>query len=323
MKLIGGDSRLGRVVDALPRGWTEMRSRPVRPAAWVPPDALEEVDVIVVIPVGPGEEANAIDTLESLEFFAGTSTQHILLVNDTGEDALTEAIERGGSDSVSVVDAQGPNGLHNLARTEALGFKVALDGFDFRILCKMDTDALVVGFGVFEAALAFAQDHPNCGTFGRFDRNADGGSRQFDNQAVNLRKKMRRWPGPFWRELLEDARAVGLKDGAHVFGGTAFYRYETLVDMRRRGVLEVPEHSARHFIGEDLYYSLGVAACGWQLGHFAAPQGPLALAWQDLPFTVDEILKSGYALVHSVDKGPRAQGSRARFRAHRASLRGP
>jgi hypothetical protein len=49
---------------------------------------------------------------------------------------------------------------------------------------------------------------------------------------------------------------------------------------------------------------MAAIAVGDELGHFAAPDGPLCLEFRGLPYPPDILIKKGYKIVHSVDKGP-------------------
>jgi len=45
-------------------------------------------------------------------------------------------------------------------------------------------------------------------------------------------------------------------------------------------------------------------AAGFQMGHFAAPDGPMCMEWRGLPYPAAALAAGKYKLVHSVDKGP-------------------
>jgi hypothetical protein len=72
--------------------------------------------------------------------------------------------------------------------------------------------------------------------------------------------------------------------------------------MKQLGALDIP-YSWHSRLQEDVYFSMAAVAAEFELGHFAAPDGPLCLEWRGLPYPAAELLQSPYKVVHSVDKG--------------------
>jgi hypothetical protein len=107
---------------------------------------------------------------------------------------------------------------------------------------------------------------------------------------------------PSWHKLLSKAENNGYRRGDNVFGGAYFITRDCLVAIEAIGGLNVPYRWHSRMM-EDVYFSMATVAAGFQMGHFAAPSGPLCLEWRGLPYPALEVWKRGYKIVHSVDKG--------------------
>jgi len=107
---------------------------------------------------------------------------------------------------------------------------------------------------------------------------------------------------PFWRRFLDMAVKNGYEKGDNVFGGAYFLTRSCVQSASELGALDVPWfwHS---ILDEDVYFSMIAVAAGFDLGHFAAPDGPLCLEWRGMPFPAATMALSKFKLVHSVDKG--------------------
>lgn len=297
----------------IPRSPSDLLRRPrIRPVAWTPPPNRERVEALVVIPCGPGNPDGTADTVASVLRHVPRS-RRVVLTDDATADGTAEALAAVVDDTCTILRNETPSGLHMLHRSLGRAYRWSIDNCDFDLLLRIDTDALVLGPGVFEAAREHHRRHPSHGCFGRFDTEPDGSPRSFAGHVAHLARHERRVGRTFYDPLLRAARANGWVEGANVFGAACLFTHECVVAMCRIGAFDIPDHSRYQHITEDLYFSIAVAAAGFELGHFAAPDGPLALAWRDLPFEPEEILRRGDLIVHSVDKGPRGAGSRAVF----------
>lgn len=107
---------------------------------------------------------------------------------------------------------------------------------------------------------------------------------------------------PFWVDLLHLAESRGYSRGDNVFGGAYFVTRKCLDGINVLGGLNVP-FSWHSRMMEDVYFSMAAVAVGFSLGNFAAPDGPLCLAWRGLPHPAKELAASHYKMIHSVDKG--------------------
>jgi hypothetical protein len=291
----------------------------IEPLAWDPPPALEPIDCLVVMAVGAGMAEEALDTLDSIETYLGDVAKRVVIVDDHTTDGTAEALASVRRPDWHVVRNDQPHGLHLLSRSLGTGYKYGLDRWAFRLALRIDVDALVTGPGLMNDALAFSMQHPETGVFGQHTlRSAGGDPDAIEAHVRVLARHDRRLVRAWYHSQRVKARANGWTTGESVFGGGCFFTRPCLVALRKAGVLDVPVHSRPLYVAEDVYFSMCAVAAGFELGHFAAPVGPLAMAWRELPFSPEEITRCGYKLVHSVDKGRWAATAREHFRAQRA-----
>lgn len=303
------------ILDRAPRSLGDLLRRPqIRPVSWEPVLPLRRVDTLVVMPVGPGWPTESADTLRSILQHTCERSRCVVVVDDHTTDGTAEEIAQVADDTCVLLRTDRPNGITYLKRSLAQAFTWCLDQLQFDILLRIDTDALLLAPGLIEDGRQHHLLDSTHGCFGRFDREPDGSRRSFEGLAAHIAKHERRIGKPYYAPLRDAARRNGWSDGAHVFGAACFYTRDCLMALRRLGALDIPDHSPYQHLSEDLYYSMAVVAAGYELGHFAAPDGPMALAWRELPFEPQEHVRRGDKVVHSVDKGVRAQGARARFR---------
>jgi hypothetical protein len=189
-----------------------------------------------------------------------------------------------------------------------MAFTHVLDSFEARFVLKMDSDALVTGYGLFDDALAFMAQNPKVGIFGRHLINADGSVKSYKMHTDLMNHEMsvsRRLLGrlPSWYPVAKQALKAGWNLGENVFGGGCFITWDCIREMQKRGFFDLDLGRWRSRLPEDVYLTMCAVAAGFDRAHFAAPDGPLCMAWRDLPFPAREIYRKGYKLIHSVDKG--------------------
>ena len=199
---------------------------PAAPSAPVPGEVDERarVRLVVVMPVGPGEDLH--DTLASVNAYTEAS-RAIVLVNDTGRGASGPAPEADAETGVHVVPAPaGATGSRGgLWVKIAAGYRYACERFAFDLVLRMDTDALMLGPGIEEAALRRFADDPRLGLLGSYRVGPDGGRRDFGPPARTLAREsgLLGLGRPRLRAqqltLLEHARGAGYAPGEHALGG--------------------------------------------------------------------------------------------------------
>jgi hypothetical protein len=171
----------------------------------------------------------------------------------------------------------------------------------------MDTDALITGAGLIDDVVTYLAHNPTAGIFGRHKIEEDGTIRPYRMHTSTIYRELSR-PRltrgvPPYAPIARLAMANGWGMGENVFGGACLISWPCLETMVRRGYLDPPRRRWNSRIADDVYFSMCAVAAGFELGHFAAPTGPLCLAWRRLPLPAREIEAKGYKLVHSVDKG--------------------
>ena len=107
---------------------------------------------------------------------------------------------------------------------------------------------------------------------------------------------------PSWCNIYNAAIKRGYRSGDNVFGGAYFITRDCLDGIKSLGGLHVP-YDWYSRMQEDVYFSMASVAAGFDMGHFAAPSGPLCLEWRGLPYPAAELFARRYKIVHSVDKG--------------------
>jgi hypothetical protein len=280
---------------------------------------VQQVRLGVVVPAGPRDDVR--DTLESVHQFACTSYR-IVVVDDTqgrqhiptapGVDVIpTPHDAAGGYGGLWVKIAAGYRALLNLCRPE--------------LILRMDTDAILTGPGLADAAFGYFQRRPEIGLIGAHHRGPDGGRRDFGPAERGLRHEtgllgLRR---PATRRAVRRlVRAAGpdYVPGEHVLGGAYIHRGAAARAMAAKGLLDNPVLSGSR-LGEDHLMALATLAAGYRLGDFSGPNEPMAIKWQGLSASPDDLVTQGALIVHSVRSGPGMSESeiRSRFRTLRGA----
>jgi glycosyltransferase involved in cell wall biosynthesis len=288
--------------------------------------APETVDAVFVIPFANNEMPQLRDTLGSVDRWV-TEPHRVIAVDDCTRERLDETLRRERPDVTVMRNPRPHGGRSGLYVTLASAAKLALDRFDFRVLVKMDTDALMVGPGLVRQAIRAFEEHPDVGLLGSYHVRADGERREWGKwkmafwyESFPLRPLWRRTA--LWREPIGKARRRPYDLGENVLGGAYILSRACLEAMRRDGWLDYRHETIlrESRIGEDVIMSLLCKASGYDLLDFGTPSHSMALALADLPLPKEEILRTGKTIVHSVKRGHDGESQeelRAYFRAHR------
>jgi hypothetical protein len=120
-------------------------------------------DTVVVIPVGPNCQTEFVaDTIESIRYYAPLA--RILLVDDSQRDVGAQLQQRY---PLTVVPATVHGLFGSLFMNLSAGFREALKG-PFRILVRLDTDALISGSDFEAKAIACFDADEKLGSLGSF-----------------------------------------------------------------------------------------------------------------------------------------------------------
>lgn len=256
------------------------------------------------MPVGPGEEIG--DTLESVRAYADPC-RAVVLVDDSGRGPSGPTARAASIPGVHVVPAPaGAGGSRGgLWVKIAAGYRHACERFAFDVVLRMDTDALLLGPGIEDAALRRFVAEPGLGLLGGHRTGPDGARRDFAPAARILAREtgplgLRR---PRLRALLRllraEARHHGYEAGEHALGGAFLHSAAAVRSLHGRGWLDLPA-LARSRLGEDHIFALMTMAAGFRIGDFGRPGDPLALRWKGLPAHPDALLDGPALVTHSV-----------------------
>jgi hypothetical protein len=259
-------------------------------------------DTVFVIPVGPNCRPEFVaDTIDSIRFYAPVA--RIILVDDSLRDTAVELGERYG---LTVLEARVHGAFGNLYLNLSDGFKEALNE-PFRILVRLDTDALISGSDFETKAESCFDGDQRLGSLGSFrigynrigirDR---GWAKRRILKFLALESWTRPRAGMRVVTLLLRARRHGYKLGDGIMGGAAVYRYEAVAALRKADLLGRSELAATG-LQEDYIFGLCLFSIGYQLGEFGTEFDdlPMGVDWVGLPASPAELLQHGKSIIHS------------------------
>jgi hypothetical protein len=315
-KLLVKGTLVGKVAAAL-RRQRPLRALASRPAPGPAPASRGRFRVVYLVLCGPGELEPLSELIESIRAWEGDAAK-VLVVEDATPDVRWPDVRARFAD-VDVVRSRRPTGgPPRLSPPIARGYAIALERYEFDVLCKLDTDALVTGPGLGDRAAERFAAEPRLGMLGTIGLRADGVPEDYSYDAWVVSHERR------WNRTVRDrlARAErGTYDGRKVHGGVYVLSRAALEAMAGAGDLrrDPPWWSQ---IGEDLWCSLAVCAAGFALGSWGAPGDPTASASKWLPVPLAEVRSRGLLAVHSVRRGADGESEaevRAALRAQRES----
>jgi hypothetical protein len=265
----------------------------------------DSFDLIVVIPVGPSEVlAYVLDSIESVIRYTGPSTK-IIVLDDSAQNtgALLQSLVPG----IDVVKTPRNQGLHGgLYLTLSLGYLHAATNYDFKVLLKLDTDALVIGERPDHDAIEFFARHPRAGLIGLvgYGTRPDGVDHHWSKSRLLYETQLRRLPrDPMrclsLRRLIRRAAAHGFRPGDYVFGGSYFISSTCIRRLADAHLLSRRE-LGRSLLEEDHIFGLLAKAVGMDLGDFASGELPMALDYKRLPCAPEQLIAEKKKITHSV-----------------------
>lgn len=273
-----------------------------------------KVKTIVLMPVGPTCQFDFIvDSIESAFFYLDPSTK-VILVDDSMKKTGEELQKKFSN--VDVITIQGgirgrPNHglLAGLYLTLSKGMKRAFENYQFQVLLRMDTDALVIGPSPDDDAIAeFARD-PNLGLIGSFRIDCRGNQRGYEqtinilNESLGLKEILKhprsRFPGwLYWKSFYSRAISNGYQPGDQCQGGAYFMSYECVKRLYQMDLLERYDLQWIN-LHEDQIFGLLTYVTGLKLGDFATGDHPMGIKHQGLPWHPEELIQRGKKITHS------------------------
>lgn len=289
----------------------------------------ERVRLVVVIPVGPlGNRYTldyTLDTIRSVYHYAASDCKIIIQDNSEGDNAGAQLNEV--FPELIVIRTPQNYGLSGgLYKAESLAYLFAHAMFDYEVLMRMDTDALMTGYGLADDAAAIFRAQPNIAQLGTYMVGTNGEISEFSWPSGQLEREIgkRGWLEDrerceFLRGLVDRARANGYQLGEHIIGGVALMN-PVFIERLVHGGLLLREELRRSVLQEDHLFSLLVKAVGMDMGEFGGPDDPLANRWQGLPASPEHLAATGKKVIHSVRfwQDMTEAEIRAFFRARRA-----
>lgn len=253
---------------------------------------------LYVIPAGNGERAGLLETIDSIRTYEGDAVK-ILVLDDATLDCRPAELRRLRPD-VDVWTKRWPTcGPPRIWPALQRVYAFALDSYDFPVLVKLDTDALVTG-PLSERAVAHFEAHPRVGQLGSVWSHADG--TPWDNTFEQwMLEHETRWI-PALRRLVAQARRHNPEPPMKVHGGVNAISRPALEAARSSGWLAWRQPWWSN-IGEDLLVSLVIAAAGFELGSWGGPGEPVISESHLLPYDKERVLAEGKLGVHSLKRG--------------------
>ncbi len=279
---------------------------------------------VVVVPFGPSEPLESVlDTLDSVRHFLSPDTKLILV--DNSRKGNGNIVQRTFPDA-DVVQGTHQGMFAHLFLNICQGTAHAYEHYCFKVLLRMDSDALIIGALPDVEAAAYFEGHPNVGQLGVYKTDYHGRPMRWwpinvsmAVQALNpLSWIWPAWNGFAFRQMLVRAMRRGYELGSHVYGGAFFLSYACVERLHRAGILK-DERLDNLRLAEDHITNVSVLSVGLDAADFSLGDRPCAQAWRGLPAAPDELLAKGKKVVHSVRywRDMKERDVRAFFRRHR------
>jgi hypothetical protein len=276
---------------------SELTRRREPPRDSSPASAAGSSSTLFIVPVGPGQAAELSDTLASIGHYEPTAD--VVVLADGAYDIDQPMVDGALAGAKLWRAPKLSGGPPRLSPPLLWAYRRALGEYPFRVLCKLDTDALLTGPGLLERAEASFDEDPNLGLLGSTAVRADGapGDPRYSKDVL---AHERRWSRVV-RETLEAAERRGW-NGAEAHGGVYLVSRTALERLAGSGFLALspPWWS---LVGEDLWLALGMASVGYGVGSYGAPGESLASGQGFLPIAKEEVLDRGVLAIHSVRRG--------------------
>lgn len=261
----------------------------------------KEVNVIAVLPIGPNDPG--MDTIESIFLYMNESV-HIIAIDDSKNPTTRERLQKLG-DRITILEPVGQGLRGGLWTSLASAYKYAVENFNFKMLLRIDTDALVIDFGLEDDVEAAFRNDSKIGMLGSYkiDCNGDKNSFLISMNTIWRESGIRGIVRPRRRKLLRSwlklARKGGYHLGQYILGGANFQSYASVKAMAEAGYLDT-DLFLDSGVGEDYLFTILTFACGFKGADFVTGDFPMGLRWQGLPDSPENLVKRKKKIIHSI-----------------------
>jgi len=265
---------------------------------------MKKVDVVIVIPIGPGSQIDfVIDTILSYIHYT-TSSYKFILADDSHQNVGT-CIQKKLQDCDVLVTSTPMGSWAGLYINLCNAYKHALDNYDFKSILKLDTDALIIGPAPEKNALELFEKNPFAGIAGQYPSTYDGEPWNIKWPEQRILNSTRSWK--FIRRPIANLALIshhktalknGYRTGESVFGGAYFISRNCVAKLNENGLL--PQYKFRSLnLGEDHLFSLLTKSVGYSLESLSTNGGPMGCSWTGLPVSPEQLLKDKKIIIHS------------------------
>lgn len=270
-----------------------------------------QFELVIVIPVGPTCKIEYIlDTIESIYFYVHCDFK-IILSDDSQNTNVRVKVKEQYPDAVIISYDTNQGKTLGLYMTLCKAYRYALEHFDFKVLLRLDTDALIIGHDPEAPILEFFEKNPSVGLAGRYVKRVyspddfgnvwhNGGREHMVAIAKMFTRYYLRHPFINWkiRKLMFSAINQGYELGELIFGGSYAFSRLAIEKLDQKGLL--PWHKVRGAdMEEDHFFTLLVASTGLELGDLASGDQPFACTWRGLPASPETLYEANKKIIHS------------------------
>jgi hypothetical protein len=197
--------------------------------------------------------------------------------------------------------------------TLSLAYLHAHRHYDFEVLLRLDTDALVIGDRPETDAIAFFRQHPRAGLIGLY-RHGTHPDRDDHHWSKSRLAEESRGSSALcdpvlafsWWRLMRRARVHGFRPGDYVFGGAYFMSSACVRTLAEKNLL-ARKALGRSLLEEDHILGVLATSAGLEMADFSSDAGPMALEWKRLPCSPEQLVADDRKITHSV-KGWESRG---------------
>lgn len=269
------------------------------------------IDLAIVIPTGPICKIEfVLDTIESVKYYVRCS-HRIIISDDSHNPVVHDSIKKYHPDVIVLKTAKNYGKGLGLYMTLSHAYRFALDEFNFHVLLRLDTDALIIGYEPESKILEFFKNNPSVGLAGRFIKGLSSPD-QFGNVWMNggrkpivaivkmVTKFYAKHPVVYWRIRNQIFRAInqGYDLGEVVFGGAYVFSRIGLEKLRDNNLLPI-ENVLGADLEEDHFFSMLMVSVGLGLGDLATGDYPFACTWKGLPASPEILYQANKKIIHS------------------------